>query len=138
MMENNELGEWKLCPKCAGHGNVSSHGTSTVSTVLCDVCNGAKVLARPIMKTEAYVFDEEGIIERLKELNKQPMHFVNHPDETEIVEKWSDKILKAMLEKMHKESDYYFGLTHYDWMYHVTQDAKYLHEKEDYKRKHGR
>ena len=46
----HEFGEWQLCPKCYGSGQMIANGyTSTVMSI-CDVCNGAKILARPILK----------------------------------------------------------------------------------------
>lgn len=43
------LGEWQLCPKCGGEGTIDLryNPQSTTVTNLCDVCNGAKILARP-------------------------------------------------------------------------------------------
>jgi predicted RNA-binding protein with PUA domain len=49
-----QLGEWQLCPKCAGEGIVTEQTTSAfIATVTrtCPVCNGAKVLARPIINS---------------------------------------------------------------------------------------
>jgi DnaJ-class molecular chaperone len=46
------FGEWQLCPKCNGEGTVTEQTTSAfIATVTrtCPVCNGAKVLARPII-----------------------------------------------------------------------------------------
>lgn len=52
------FGEWQLCPKCNGSGQVyENRGTPgltdyTVGWFNCDVCNGAKVLARPIINSK--------------------------------------------------------------------------------------
>lgn len=52
------LGEWQLCPKCNGQGTVSKppylsgdvfEWTSAETQWTCDVCNGAKILARPVI-----------------------------------------------------------------------------------------
>ncbi len=46
-------GEWQLCPKCAGEGQIYRQDVYNDTTALsigwftCPVCNGAKVLARP-------------------------------------------------------------------------------------------
>lgn len=47
-----QLGEWQLCPKCTGWGKVQGDfwdGITYVNELTCPVCNGAKVLARPII-----------------------------------------------------------------------------------------
>lgn len=44
------LGEWQLCPKCLGGGRAMNMNNFIPTTMdICDVCNGAKVLARPIL-----------------------------------------------------------------------------------------
>lgn len=52
------LGEWQLCPKCNGQGTVSKppylagdidHWVSSATSFPCDVCSGAKIIARPIL-----------------------------------------------------------------------------------------
>lgn len=40
------IGEWQLCPKCNGDGNLPSPST-TVMYITCDVCNGQKIIAKP-------------------------------------------------------------------------------------------
>lgn len=49
--------EYQLCPKCNGQGIVSkppyvpngvSEWTSNQSSYVCDVCNGAKIIPRPV------------------------------------------------------------------------------------------
>lgn len=55
-----QFGEWQLCPKCNGQGKVSKPPyaagdipyweSATNASWVCDVCNGAKILARPIIK----------------------------------------------------------------------------------------
>jgi DnaJ-class molecular chaperone len=44
-----QFGEWQLCPKCDGFGQLLKGATAIPYTVTCPVCNGAKVLARPII-----------------------------------------------------------------------------------------
>lgn len=50
--------EWQLCPKCNGQGSVSkppyvagdvNEWTSSATSFVCNVCNGAKVLVKPII-----------------------------------------------------------------------------------------
>lgn len=43
------FGEWQLCPMCHGFGEIRLPETSTPMFGTCPVCNGAKVLARPII-----------------------------------------------------------------------------------------
>lgn len=53
-----QLGEWQLCPKCEGQGQVvkppylaagiNEWSSSQISWV-CDVCNGAKTITRPLL-----------------------------------------------------------------------------------------
>lgn len=52
------VSEWQLCPKCNGQGSVSKppwlagdvdQWTSSETQYDCDVCNGAKVLVKPII-----------------------------------------------------------------------------------------
>lgn len=49
MSNTDNMGEWQLCPKCQGEGQVHdpNDGMSTNPYRACPVCNGAKVLARP-------------------------------------------------------------------------------------------
>jgi DnaJ-class molecular chaperone len=55
--KKKEFGEWQLCPKCNGEGETfQQRGTPgltafTVGFYTCPVCNGAKVLARPLIGT---------------------------------------------------------------------------------------
>ena len=51
------MGEYQLCPKCNGQGTVSkppyvagdvNHWASSSSAFQCDVCNGNKIIARPL------------------------------------------------------------------------------------------
>lgn len=42
-----QIGEWQLCPKCYGEGIVPTSGTSV--TKQCDVCNGNKIIQKPII-----------------------------------------------------------------------------------------
>lgn len=48
--------QWQLCPKCDGQGSVSKppyvpvdvdHWASSAVSFVCDVCNGAKIIAPP-------------------------------------------------------------------------------------------
>lgn len=41
------FGEWQLCPKCQGSGFLQAFGT--VAFINCDVCKGAKILAKPVI-----------------------------------------------------------------------------------------
>jgi|GEM_PF-5413473 hypothetical protein len=47
--ENGEQ-KWQLCPKCNGEGylpNIKPYTTTAPMTIVCDVCNGAKILPTP-------------------------------------------------------------------------------------------
>jgi uncharacterized protein (DUF983 family) len=44
-----QFGEYQLCPMCLGNGWVFNTGLSTAITSQCGVCNGAKVLIKPIL-----------------------------------------------------------------------------------------
>lgn len=53
------LGEYQLCPKCNGQGIVSKppyiagdirEWTSNETSFKCDVCNGEKIIQRPVIK----------------------------------------------------------------------------------------
>lgn len=141
-----EFGEWQICPKCSGQGIVSkpSHVAGDVNTwtanatsFCCNVCNGEKILARPI-SGRIITFDKaalpnEKLLEKLKDyFSKEPLKFVPDP------EPWSANFERAFKNKLQEEFEYYFGLTHYDWMYAATKDEKYLKEQEEYRKKHGR
>ena len=50
-------GEWQLCPKCSGHKKIQNldfgkYNTSAAQplTIDCDICNGAGIIAKPIIK----------------------------------------------------------------------------------------
>ena len=43
------LGEWQLCPKCNGEGICDTIGISNNTSRNCPVCNGKKILARPLI-----------------------------------------------------------------------------------------
>ena len=48
-----EYGEWQLCPKCFGDGNLMRYNSPNMSTnacPICDVCNGSKIIPKPIMQ----------------------------------------------------------------------------------------
>ncbi len=44
-----QYGYWQLCPKCDGEGIIPTIGLATATTRICPVCNGSKLLARPII-----------------------------------------------------------------------------------------
>ena len=45
-----EFGEWQLCPKCNGSGKAANFNNQIPSYLdICDVCNGAKIISRPII-----------------------------------------------------------------------------------------
>lgn len=143
--EKIELGEWQLCPKCNGEGQCVNIGVSSSVFRTCLVCNGFKLLAKPVAGTlitfdrEPIKLSDEAIKEAMEVMKIQPMTFVNsEPDEDALIEKWSNKLLKVMEQKLLEESEYIFGLTHFDIMYRATYNEKYLAEKEEYKKKHGR
>lgn len=55
------FGEWQLCPKCNGQGLIEkppylaaevTEWVSTGTVFTCDVCNGAKILARPLLTND--------------------------------------------------------------------------------------
>lgn len=50
---SSEAGEWQLCPKCFGDGNLGRYNCppymSTNVTPICDVCNGNKIIAKPLI-----------------------------------------------------------------------------------------
>lgn len=47
------LGEWQLCPKCNGDGHLGRYNSpmfsSSNSLPTCDVCNGSKIIAKPVL-----------------------------------------------------------------------------------------
>lgn len=56
-IEGKEFGEWQICPKCNGQGTVSkppylagdiTEWSSTEVSFQCDVCNGNKIITKPI------------------------------------------------------------------------------------------
>lgn len=64
------FGEWQLCPKCHGQGIVSrppwvpfdqEKWSSTGITYSCDVCNGAKMIGKPIINNEVVEQEEQEI-----------------------------------------------------------------------------
>jgi DnaJ-class molecular chaperone len=51
------FGEWQLCPRCLGSGEIhgpfpSDSMTGINITKPCDVCGGAKVIQKPIINLE--------------------------------------------------------------------------------------
>lgn len=47
-VQSGVISEWQLCPKCYGEGIVNNIGTSSSVHRTCPVCNGAKLLVKPI------------------------------------------------------------------------------------------
>lgn len=49
-----EYGEWQLCPKCFGDGNLLRYNSpammGTNSNPTCNVCQGSKIIAKPIIQ----------------------------------------------------------------------------------------
>jgi len=58
------VSEYQLCPKCNGDGNLARYNSpsmvSTDAALICDVCNGAKTLIKPVVfpAAPAYKGDE--------------------------------------------------------------------------------
>lgn len=54
--DSGQHGWWQVCPKCGGNGLLNppyeTRGTNIIMGV-CDVCNGAKIIARPLPTTPA-------------------------------------------------------------------------------------
>ena len=54
--KSNEAGSWQLCPKCNGDGHLGRYNppmfASTTVTPVCDVCNGSKIIAKPIFSKD--------------------------------------------------------------------------------------
>ncbi len=46
-----QFGEWQLCPKCMGDGHLYRYNSPAIITtdasLVCDVCNGNKVIQKP-------------------------------------------------------------------------------------------
>lgn len=59
------VSEYQLCPKCNGDGNLARYNSpsmvSTDAALICDVCNGAKTLIKPVVfpAAPAYKGDEK-------------------------------------------------------------------------------
>ena len=49
---------------------------------------------------------------------------------------WLEEQEGNMLKQMQEQTEYLFGLTHYDWMYRATGDKKYLEEQKAYIEEH--
>jgi len=50
--EKPVFGEWQLCPKCAGNGQLWQSQLAPYTSIgwyNCDVCGGAKIIMRPIV-----------------------------------------------------------------------------------------
>ena len=53
---DGNVSEYQLCPKCNGEGIVTGFDYNSMTTSVtnqCGVCNGAKVLAKPILKSQS-------------------------------------------------------------------------------------
>jgi hypothetical protein len=50
---------------------------------------------------------------------------------------WLKQCEEQYVKDRQAEYEYWFGLTHYDWMYRATGDKKYLEEQKEYIKKHG-
>lgn len=47
---SSEAGEWQLCPKCLGGGRAMNMDNMIPTTMdVCDVCNGNKIIAKPLI-----------------------------------------------------------------------------------------
>jgi hypothetical protein len=48
-------GEWQLCPKCNGDGNLARYNSPSIigtdDALLCDVCNGSKIISKPVFES---------------------------------------------------------------------------------------
>ncbi len=86
------LGEWQLCPKCHGQGNISKpphvagdvyEWTDSSCVHLCDVCNGAKILARPFAASPSNAVpvstDQEKMWQEIKEIFFKHYDVYNYP-----------------------------------------------------------
>lgn len=57
-LQFEQFGEYQLCPKCKGSGEFyGSRGNPNttgyhVGNLICDVCGGAKIIARPLLNSE--------------------------------------------------------------------------------------
>jgi len=57
---------------------------------------------------------------------------------TEKSEIWLKQQEANMLKQMKEQTEYLFGLIHYDWMYRTTGDNKYLEEQKKYLEEHAK
>src|SRR5688572_21788278 len=51
MKNKKNVSEYQLCPKCHGDGNLSRYNSPNVSNTaapICDLCNGLKMLVKPM------------------------------------------------------------------------------------------
>jgi hypothetical protein len=46
------ISEYQLCPKCLGEGRIYSGYLSSSIQAVCDVCNGSKILIKPVITNE--------------------------------------------------------------------------------------
>jgi DnaJ-class molecular chaperone len=45
-----QFGEWQLCPLCLGSGTLQIFYMTSYYRSACHLCNGAKVIVRPIIR----------------------------------------------------------------------------------------
>lgn len=50
-----QVGEWQICPKCYGQGDIMNPYPTTSIRIQCDICNGAKIIAKPYLTSPATV-----------------------------------------------------------------------------------
>jgi len=84
------VSEYQLCPKCNGDGNLARYNSpsmvSTDAALICDVCNGAKTLIKPVVfpAAPAYKGDaasctpdlESRLIKAMQEVNDLQMEII--------------------------------------------------------------
>ncbi len=51
---------------------------------------------------------------------------------------WFEQQENSILKQMQEQTEYLFGVTHYDWMYRTTGNKKYLDEQKKYIEKHSK
>lgn len=70
MSQERYVAQWQLCPKCNGQGRISKppyvpgdvdKWTSSSISFVCDVCNGAKILAVTVYYSSNEVKDPQEI-----------------------------------------------------------------------------
>lgn len=64
--------DWQLCPKCNGDGHLMRYNSppfiSTNESAICDVCNGAKIIAKAMITSTPPSGSDAEAVEILKEL----------------------------------------------------------------------